>query len=310
MLTVTPATFGDQTLPTVMLSNEPHWIAGQVGAALDYADGGRQLVGLLSAEWSSELLDGRDLVRLEGDALRPLKDLGLVGARASSVILLTESGLYRVLILTGKPVGVRLRDWLTTEVLPSIRRTGSYRPGNVSGGDDGAFAELAGALGLDAVVELHAAERAAGRELPALRSSLRAALARPGARAPSMARGPRTAAQLGLFAEQELDDVALAAGVARVHAWVLEHPEDLRIARRPGVWLGVRAEVVDALPLGPRLREAWARRGWTRAGKDAHRQLQVRVGTARGRFVVFPVPLLLRLGLAEPAITPVPGGAP
>lgn len=176
MLTITPATFDTRAFPAVVIDGQPHWLAAQLGDVLGYADAGVELLRSISKHWSDEFLDGRDVIRLDGEDLRPLKDLGLVGARAPSVLLLTESGLYRVLILTGKPVGVRLRDWLTTEVLPSIRRTGSYGHARATGA---LLEDLATDLKLTgstrAVVELAVAEAMQGEAFPHLRDVVRAA---------------------------------------------------------------------------------------------------------------------------------------
>lgn len=39
-----------------------------------------------------------------------------------------ESGLYALILKSRKEEAVRFRKWITSEVLPSIRRTGSYVP--------------------------------------------------------------------------------------------------------------------------------------------------------------------------------------
>jgi hypothetical protein len=40
--------------------------------------------------------------------------------------IVTESGLYSLIFRSRKPEAKRFRKWVTSEVLPSIRRTGSY----------------------------------------------------------------------------------------------------------------------------------------------------------------------------------------
>lgn len=45
---------------------------------------------------------------------------------ASSVALVSESGLYRLIMRSDKPQARPFQDWVTREVLPSIRKTGSY----------------------------------------------------------------------------------------------------------------------------------------------------------------------------------------
>jgi prophage antirepressor-like protein len=45
---------------------------------------------------------------------------------AQSITLINESGLYSTIMTSRKPDAKRFRKWVTSEVLPSIRRTGSY----------------------------------------------------------------------------------------------------------------------------------------------------------------------------------------
>lgn len=47
-----------------------------------------------------------------------------VGGRGT--ILISESGLYSLIFRSRKPEAKRFRKWVTSDVIPSIRRTGSY----------------------------------------------------------------------------------------------------------------------------------------------------------------------------------------
>lgn len=46
--------------------------------------------------------------------------------REQETTIVNESGLYNVLLRSDKPEAKPLRKWVTSEVLPSIRKTGSY----------------------------------------------------------------------------------------------------------------------------------------------------------------------------------------
>lgn len=46
--------------------------------------------------------------------------------RQGEAILINESGLYSVILRSDKPQAKPFRKWVTNEVLPSIRKTGSY----------------------------------------------------------------------------------------------------------------------------------------------------------------------------------------
>lgn len=60
--------------------------------------------------------------RLEDDELRKLDLRG----RQGKTTFVTESGLYSVVLRSDKPEAKKFRKWITSEVLPSIRKTGRY----------------------------------------------------------------------------------------------------------------------------------------------------------------------------------------
>ena len=59
--------------------------------------------------------------RLDEDERTKL-DLG----RAGETNFITESGLYAVILRSDKPNAKKFRKWVTSEVLPSIRKHGAY----------------------------------------------------------------------------------------------------------------------------------------------------------------------------------------
>lgn len=68
--------------------------------------------------------------RLDEDELTRLN----LGSRAGETNFITESGLYAVILRSDKPNAKKFRKWVTSEVLPSIRKTGSYnKPMTTSG---------------------------------------------------------------------------------------------------------------------------------------------------------------------------------
>lgn len=71
----------------------------------------------------------RDVVeRLDGDEREPVRVDTPGGAQ--EMIAVNESGLYNVILRSDKPEARPFRKWVTSEVLPAIRRTGRY---NASG---------------------------------------------------------------------------------------------------------------------------------------------------------------------------------
>ena len=60
--------------------------------------------------------------RLEDDEVTRFNLGGQVGVTN----FVTESGLYAVILRSDKPNAKRFRKWITSEVIPSIRKTGTY----------------------------------------------------------------------------------------------------------------------------------------------------------------------------------------
>ena len=75
--------------------------------------------------------------RLDDDE-RSKSNLG----RQGEATIISESGLYAVILRSDKPQAKPFRKWVTSEVLPSIRRTGSYTADNNSQQDKYAQQEL------------------------------------------------------------------------------------------------------------------------------------------------------------------------
>lgn len=96
-----------QTIRTLLRDGEPWFIAADVCAAIGIINVGSALMRLDE--------DERDSVRLaDGTPGNPTK--GIVN----------EAGLYSLILRSDKPEAKKFKRWITHEVLPSIRRTGSY----------------------------------------------------------------------------------------------------------------------------------------------------------------------------------------
>lgn len=60
--------------------------------------------------------------------------IGNRGGRPSLII--NESGLYSLILRSRKPEAKRFKKWITSEVLPAIRKTGGYIPVSKEDDDD------------------------------------------------------------------------------------------------------------------------------------------------------------------------------
>lgn len=91
---------------TVEQDGEPWFVLKDVCAVLGLTDTGR----------TAERLDADELTRTT-----------LVsGGQNREMYIINESGLYNVILRSDKPEAKPFRKWVTSEVLPSIRKTGSY----------------------------------------------------------------------------------------------------------------------------------------------------------------------------------------
>lgn len=101
---IIPFDFEDQAVRVMMRDNEPWFVAADVCRVLE----------IQNATQAVQRLDEDEvtLCQTEGSH-RPTN-------------LVSESGLYALVIRSDKPAAKRFRKWITAEVLPTIRRTGRY----------------------------------------------------------------------------------------------------------------------------------------------------------------------------------------
>lgn len=95
--------FNNQPVRTVQLNNQPYWVLKDVCDVL---------------ELSNPTVVAN---RLEDDE-RAKFNLGRQGVAT----VITESGLYAVILRSDKPNAKEFRKWVTSEVLPAIRKNGAY----------------------------------------------------------------------------------------------------------------------------------------------------------------------------------------
>lgn len=121
--------FGPHDLHLLEYRGAPVIIAGEVGAALGYADP-RKLGTNIAEKWSDEFVEGLDHHKLVGEELAAFKGMcsnwipdrdPVVGARTPNLLLLTESGAQLAAMLSRTAAGRAFRRWLLDVVLPEWR---------------------------------------------------------------------------------------------------------------------------------------------------------------------------------------------
>lgn len=111
--------FENKPLRAVNLDGEV-WVAGvDVCNMLELANSRQSL---------SSLDDDERLTVTAADAQALAGQLGLgkPGQGPQSMILVNESGVYTLVFRSNKPEAKRIRKWITSEVMPTLRKTGKY----------------------------------------------------------------------------------------------------------------------------------------------------------------------------------------
>ena len=148
MSNITPFNFDALQVRAVLRDGEPWFVAADVCAALGVANVTDALSRLDDDETT--------LVSIEGGS-------GNGGRQVREVNAVNESGLYSLILGSRKPEAKQFRRWVTSDVLPSIRRTGGYtmQPQKTSSAEDmETMRVLADALRLEGSARLDVMSRA------------------------------------------------------------------------------------------------------------------------------------------------------
>ena len=92
---------------TITIDNEPWFVGKDIAEALGYAD----TVNAIKRH-------------VDGDDKRGWQIATPSGAQ--NTIVINESGMYSLILSSKLPTAKRFKRWVTSEVLPAIRRTGAY----------------------------------------------------------------------------------------------------------------------------------------------------------------------------------------
>lgn len=99
-------TYGDQQVRTVVINEQPWFVAADVAAILGYSATAAMTRSMDDDEKGVQILQTPG-----GD---------------QSVIVITEPGLYEAILRSRIPQAQAFKRWVKHDVLPAIRRTGSY----------------------------------------------------------------------------------------------------------------------------------------------------------------------------------------
>lgn len=98
--------FGEHEVRVVLRDGEPWFVASDVAQALGYRDAANAARNLADHQRGTHKMSTR--------------------SGEQQITVINESGLYRLVLRSRKPEAEKFSDWVTGEVLPSIRKTGIY----------------------------------------------------------------------------------------------------------------------------------------------------------------------------------------
>ncbi|MBR7927045.1 phage antirepressor KilAC domain-containing protein [Aerococcaceae bacterium zg-ZUI334] len=109
------------TIRTVMVDGHPRFIGKDVAEILEYRNGSRDINRHVDEE------DRFKMMISDGNQLK-------------ETIVINESGLYSLILSSHMPKAKAFKRWVTSEVLPAIRKTGMYATDYLLGNPDIAIA--------------------------------------------------------------------------------------------------------------------------------------------------------------------------
>ncbi len=101
--------FDGQAVRVIMRGDCPWWVLADVCRVLEIGNPSQ----------AAARLDDDEKTTLTNDEGRP-------GSGAQSFTIINESGLYNLILTSRKPEAKRFKKWVTSEVLPALRRSGRY----------------------------------------------------------------------------------------------------------------------------------------------------------------------------------------
>ena len=108
--------FENHEVRSLLLNNEPWFVGKDVADVLGYQNGSRDINRHVDEE------DRKNYQNGTFDSPR-------------GMIIINESGLYSLVLSSKLPSAKKFKRWVTSEVLPALRKTGQYQVKELSGSE-------------------------------------------------------------------------------------------------------------------------------------------------------------------------------
>ena len=97
------------TIRTMLINDEPYFIGKDIASILGYSNPRKAIIDHVDEEDKTDGVTIRDSI-----------------GRAQNPVCINESGLYSLILSSKLPTAKKFKRWVTTEVLPTIRKHGMY----------------------------------------------------------------------------------------------------------------------------------------------------------------------------------------
>lgn len=115
---------------TITIDDEPWFVGKDIAEALGYGDGNKKSKALTNA--IKDHVDEEDKHLLPYEEFRGYQNGDLKNISHYGAIIINESGLYSLILSSKLPNAKKFKRWVTSEVLPAIRKAGHYEtPGYI-----------------------------------------------------------------------------------------------------------------------------------------------------------------------------------
>ncbi|MGL5633840.1 MAG: BRO family protein [Sarcina sp.] len=119
--------FKDKNLNSLVWGGEVCWTGMEIAEFFGYSNKRKAINDCIQRE---KLRESVEYKFLNGDELKEFKETfsEILGEQkfAPQIVIFYESGLYRFLAYTKMPLGIEFREWIGSELMPTLRKKGYY----------------------------------------------------------------------------------------------------------------------------------------------------------------------------------------
>lgn len=119
--------FNEKKINSLFWKGKVCWNSSDIAELFGYVQTRRAVQDCIKSE---KLEEGKDYKTLSGEELKEFKEVFCDVLDeikfAPKVVILYESGLYRFLAYTKMPLGIEFRQWIGSDLMPTLRQKGYY----------------------------------------------------------------------------------------------------------------------------------------------------------------------------------------